>query len=312
MTIDAGERALKREFLSIFQVDLSLEETKELQEKIMLRIKEHVASLMENKIYEDLLIFFDKAFDRPVTGRSYQFCLHLDKVELSWIENNKKLFEDLLDEKNTIKDKVLSKKDLKAMQSRIFYELIKKKKIIKSYVFESKNLAELITTKESAHWSLPKKTLQAAKVFSFEKTEYNESLFFQIYKNETKRMELAIKQMTTLFQELRATDNTFELLKSKSFLEHETRYRSRENNEEFYIMDVYLLKIMENPNKTLKKITKIGNLNEYSNTFTKENVAVLKALTEEGFEMFLELYFLNLNLEKEMYKTELIKRRRLE
>jgi hypothetical protein len=311
MTIDAGERALKREFLSIFQVDLSLKETKELQEKIMLRIKEHVEGLMESKIYEDLLVFFDKAFDRPVTGRSYQFCLHLDKVELRWIENNKKLFEDLLDEKNTIKDKVLSKKDLKAMQSRIFYELIKKKTIIKSYVFESKNLAELITTKESAYWSRPKKTLQAAKVFSFEKTEYNEPLFFQIYKNETKRMELAIKQMTTLFQELRATDNTFELLKSKSFLEHETRYRRRENNEEFYLTDEYLLKIMENPNKTLKKITKIGNLNEYSNTFTKENVEILKALTEEGFEMFLELHFLNLNLEKEMYKTELIKRRRL-
>ena len=51
MTIDAGEKALKREFLSIFQVDLSLKETKELQEKIMLRIKEHVSNLMENKIY---------------------------------------------------------------------------------------------------------------------------------------------------------------------------------------------------------------------------------------------------------------------
>ena len=50
MTIDAGEKALKREFLSIFQVDLSLKETKELQEKIMLRIKEHVSNLMENKI----------------------------------------------------------------------------------------------------------------------------------------------------------------------------------------------------------------------------------------------------------------------
>ena len=310
MTIDAGERALKREFLSIFQVDLSLKETKKLQEKIMLRIKEHVEGLMENKIYEDLLVFFNKAFDRPVTGRSYEACLALNKVELSWIEKNKELFEDLLDEKNTIKNKALNKKDLKAMQSRIFYELIKKKTILKSYVFESKDLAELITTKESTYWASPKKTLQAAKVFSFEKTEYNECLFFQIYKNETERVELAIKQMTTLFEELRATDNTFELLKSKSFLEHKTRYRSRENNEEFYLTDEYLLKIMENPNKTLKKITKIGSLNEYSNAFTKENVAILKALTEEGFKIFLELYFLNLNLEKEMYKTELIKRRR--
>ena len=59
-------------------------------------------------------------------------------------------------------------------------------------------------------------------------------------------MELAIKQMTALFQELRATDDTFVLLKSKSFLEHETRYRSTENNQEFYITDEYLLKIMEN------------------------------------------------------------------
>ena len=111
MTIDAGERALKREFLSIFQVDLSLKETKELQEKIMLRIKEHVASLMENKIYEDLLVFFNKAFGRPVTGRSYEVWLDLNKVELRWIENNKKLFEDLWNEKNTIKNKELSKKD---------------------------------------------------------------------------------------------------------------------------------------------------------------------------------------------------------
>ena len=310
MTIDAGEKALKREFLSIFQVDLSLKETKELQEKIMLRIKEHVTNLMENKIYEDLLVFFNRAFERPVTGRSYEVCLDLNKVELSWIKNNKKLFEDLLNEKNTIKNKVLSKKDLKAMQSRIFYELIKKKTMMKSYIFESKNLAELITTKESIYWSRPKKTLQAAKVFSFEKTEYNEHLFFQIYKNETKRLEFAIKQMTALFEELRATDNTFELLKNKSFLEHETRYRSKEKNEEFYIIDEYLLKIMENPNKALKKITKIGNLNEYSNHFTKENVGVLKALTEEGFEAFLELYFFNLNSEKEMYKIEIIKRRR--
>lgn len=310
MTIDAGERALKREFLSIFQVDLSLKETKELQEKIMLRIKEHVASLMENKIYEDLLVFFNKAFGRPVTGRSYEVWLDLNKVELRWIENNKKLFEDLLNEKNTIKNKALSKKDLKAMQLRIFYELIKKKKIMKSYIFESKDLGELITKIESVYWSRPKKTLQAAKVFSFEKTEYNEHLFFQIYKNETKRMELAIKQMTDLFEELRTTDNTLELLKSKSFLEHETRYRSGENNEEFYLTDEYLFKIMEKPSEALKKITKIGNLNKYSNTFTKENVAILKALTEEGFEMFLELHFLNLNLEKEMYKTELIKRRR--
>lgn len=310
MTIDAGEKALKREFLNIFQVDLSLKETKELQEKIMLRIKEHVTNLMENKIYEDILVFFNKAFEKPVTGRSYDFCLALNKVELSWIKNNKKLFEDLLNEKNTIKNKVLSKKDLKAMQSRIFYELIKNKTLMKSYIFESKDLAELITTKESVYWSRPKKTLQAAKVFSFEKTEYNENLFFQIYKNETKRMEFAIKQMTTLFEELRATNNTFESLKSKGFLEQETRYRSKEHNEEFYITDDYLFKIMENPSKALKKITKIGNLNEYSNPFTKENVGVLKALTEEGFDMFLELYFLNLNLEKEMYKTELIKRRR--
>lgn len=310
MTIDAGEKALKREFLSIFQVDLSLKETKELQEKIMLRIKEYVTNLMENKIYEDILVFFNKAFERPVTGRSYEFCLALNKVELDWIKNNKKLFEDLLNEKNIIKNKVLSKKDLKAMQSRIFYELIKKKTIMKSYIFESKNLAELITTKESVYWHHPKKTLQAAKVFSFEKTEYNEPLFFQIYKNETKRMEFAIKQMTALFEELRATDNTFESLKSKEFLEQETRYRSEEHNEEFYITDNYLFKIMENPSKALKKITKIGNLNEYSNHFTKENVGVLKTLTEEGFDMFLELYFFNLNLEKEMYKTELIKRRR--
>ena len=310
MTIDAGEKALKREFLSIFQVDLSLKETKELQEKIMLRIKEHVTNLMENKIYEDILVFFNKAFERPVTGRSYEFCLALNKVELSWIKNNKKLFEDLLNEKNTIKNKVLNKKDLKAMQSRIFYELIKNKTLMKSYIFESKDLAELITTKESIYWSHPKKTLQAAKVFSFEKTEYNEHLFFQIYKNETKRMEFAIKQMTALFEELRTTDNTIESLKSKKFLENETRYRSKEHNEEFYITDEYLFKIMEHPSKALKKITKIGNLNEYSNHFTKENVGVLKALTEEGFDMFLELYFFNLNLEKEMYKTELIKRRR--
>ena len=310
MTIDAGEKALKREFLSIFQVDLSLKETKELQEKIMLRIKEHVTNLMESKIYEDILVFFNEAFERPVTGRSYEFCLTLNKVELSWIKNNKKLFEDLLNEKNTIKNKVLNKKDLKAMQSRIFYELIKNKTLMKSYIFESKDLAKLITTKESVYWSHPKKTLQAAKVFSFEKTEYNEHLFFQIYKNETKRMEFAIKQMTALFKELRATDNTFESLKSKEFLEQETRYRSKEHNEEFYITDDYLFKIMENPSKALKKITKIGNLNEYNNHFTKENVGVLKTLTEEGFDMFLELYFLNLNLEKEMYKMELIRRRR--
>lgn len=83
MTIDAGEKALKREFLSIFQVDLSLKETKELQEKIMLRIKEHVANLMENKIYEDILVFFNKAFERPVTGEGFDMFLELYFLNLN-------------------------------------------------------------------------------------------------------------------------------------------------------------------------------------------------------------------------------------
>ena len=310
MIIESALRSLKREFLGIFQIDLTIKETEELKENIKKRALLEIKKIMATGDYELLKLKLNEMFLEVKNSNVYE-ALNIEKLDLFWVSAEKELFKDLIANYKTIKGKTLTKKELKLMQLRIILEELKEKNknTQASYLFYTEEMGEIVETGASVYWVSKRKTIQATKIFSFEKPIYNESVFYNFYKEKTKALEEKLCDIETLFRGLRKEKDFEKLLKESNVLLKS--YRGTLSREEIYGFEKIEKKrtMSYTTNKALSFFTNVTG-SHWDGSINKTNIEELKRLTKEEFENFLTVIFWEVNMEKEHFKSFIFKKRR--